>query len=64
MSDALPTQTYPLRPNIDPQIVAGMARTLGLRVVKIGAWTITLEGREDDLAAFADRLEQLRRLCR
>ena len=35
-----------------------------LRVVKQTGAAIIVEGREDDLAAFADRLEQLSRLCR
>jgi hypothetical protein len=64
MSDAPFVQIYPLPATIDPQIVAGMARAHDLRVVKIGAWVITVEGREGDHTAFADRLEQLRRLCR
>jgi hypothetical protein len=44
-----------------------MARAHGLRVLELAdtaITAITVEGREDDLAAFADRLEQLRRLCR
>jgi hypothetical protein len=44
-----------------------MATAYGLHVVEL-AYTaitaITVEGHEDDLVAFADRLAQLRRLCR
>ncbi len=35
-----------------------------MRVVELSETTITVKGREDDLTAFADRLAQLRRLCR
>jgi hypothetical protein len=41
-----------------------MARAYELRIVKQTGAAIIVEGREDDLAAFADRLEQLSRLCR
>ena len=41
-----------------------MAAAHHLRVVELSETTITFKGREDDLAAFADRLAQLRRLCR
>ena len=44
-----------------PYAVAG---GFELRVVKQTGAAIIVEGREDDLAAFADRLEQLSRLCR
>jgi hypothetical protein len=33
-------------------------------VVELSETAILVEGREDALAAFADRLAQLRRLCR
>ncbi len=62
--DAPFVQTHPLPANIDPQIITGMAHAHELRVIKIRTWVITVEGHEDDLAAFADRLEQLSRLCR
>ena len=58
------TQTYPLLAAIDPPIVATMAQTGRLRVVEQTATRITLEGHEDDLAVFADRLAMLTRLCR
>jgi hypothetical protein len=64
MSDAPFVQAYPLPATIEPQIVAGMAHAHELRVVKQTAASIVVEGREDDLATFADRLAQLRRLCR
>ena len=57
-------QTHPLPANIDLQIITGMAHAHELRVVKIWAGAITVEGREADLAAFANRLALLRRLCR
>ena len=64
MSDAPFVQAYPLPPTLEPQIVAGMARAYELRVVKQTPASITVEGREEELTAFADRLEQLARLCR
>lgn len=60
--DAPFVQTHPLPANIDPQIITGMAHAHELRVVKIRTWVITLEGREADQSAFADRLEQLTQL--
>jgi hypothetical protein len=59
-------QTHPLPANIDPQIITGMAHAHELRVIKIRTWVITLEGRgpPTQVPAFADRLEQLHRLCR
>jgi hypothetical protein len=41
-----------------------MARAYELRVIKQTPASIIVEGREEELAAFADRLEQLARLCR
>ena len=64
MSDAPFVLAYQLPATIDPQIVAGMARAYELRVVKQTPASIIVEGREEELAAFADRLEQLARLCR
>ena len=46
------------------QIFAGMARAYDLQVVEQSPAAIIVEGREDDLAAFADRLEQLTRMGR
>jgi hypothetical protein len=67
LSDAPPTsrQTFPLPPGTAP--FARMAAAYNLTVVDLADTAITVvtvEGREDDLAAFADRLEQLTRLCR
>jgi hypothetical protein len=62
--DAPFVQAYKLPPTLEPQIVAGMARAYELRVVKQTGAAIIVEGCEDDLVAFADRLEQLSRLCR
>jgi hypothetical protein len=69
ISDAQPTsqQSYPLPPAIGTQAFARMAAAHDLRVVELAdtaITAITVEGRADDLAAFADRLEQLTRLCR
>ena len=41
-----------------------MAATHDLHVVDLSETTTTVEGREDALEAFADRLEQMLRLCR
>jgi hypothetical protein len=60
----LRTQTYPLPQGIGTQAFAEMAVGYGLRVVELAdtaITSITVEGREDNLAAFADRLAQLRR---
>jgi hypothetical protein len=62
--EQLPVQTYPLPQVIGTAPFTRMATAYGLRVVKLGKRTIAVEGHEDDLAAFADRLAQLRRLCR
>ena len=43
--------------------ITEMAQTLSLQVTKQSPTHITLEGREDALEAFGDRLEQLLRLC-
>ena len=59
-----PVQTYPLPPGIGTAPFTRMAAGYSLHVVELGERTITVEGCEDDLAAFADRLAQLRRLCR
>jgi hypothetical protein len=67
MSDAPLVQTYPLPPGIGTQAFARMAAAYDLHVLELAdtaITAITVEGREDDLAAFADRLAQLRRLCR
>jgi hypothetical protein len=65
ISEAPLVQTYPLPPGIGTQAFARMAAAYDLHVLADTALTaITVEGREDDLAAFADRLAQLRRLCR
>ena len=56
--DAPFVQTHPLPANIDPEIITGMAHAHELRVVKIRTWVITLEGREADQSALADRLVQ------
>jgi hypothetical protein len=61
---ALPAQTYPLPQSIGTKPFTQMAAAHHLRVVELSETTITVEGREDDLAAFAERLEQLQRLCR
>ena len=58
------TQTYPLPAGVGSHAFASMAVGYGLRVVELADTAITVEGHEDDLAAFADRLEQLSRLCR
>ena len=41
-----------------------MARARELHAVELKPTAITVEGREEDLTALANRLEQLRRLCR
>jgi hypothetical protein len=66
VSDAQPTsrQTYPLPAGIGTQPFAGMARANNLHVVELSETAITVESHEDDLAAFADRLASLLRLCR
>jgi hypothetical protein len=66
ISDAQPTsrQTYKLPPGIGTKPFTRMATNYDLRVVEFGERTITVEGHQDDLNAFADRLAQLRRLCR
>ncbi len=64
MSDAPLVQTHPRPAPIEPQIVAAMARAYELRVVEQTAALIVVEGREEELTAFAARLEQLTRLCR
>ena len=57
-------QTYDLPdPTIQP-LAATMAQTGRLRVVEQTPASITLEGYEDDLAVFADRLAVLTRLSR
>ena len=55
--------SYELPPTIGPQLLTEMAQTLSLQVTKQSPTHITLEGREDALEAFSDRLEQLLRLC-
>ena len=62
--EQLPTQTYPLPPGVGTHPFARMAVGYSLRVVEIEGRTITVAGHVDDLEAFADRLAQLRRLCR
>ena len=58
-------KTYELPPGVGTQPFAKMAAAHGLRVVpELSETAITLEGSEDDQAAFTDRLEQLRRLWR
>jgi hypothetical protein len=58
-------KTYELPAGVGTQPFAKMAAAHGLRVVpELSETAITLEGSEDDQAAFADRLEQLRRLWR
>ena len=69
LSDAPQTsrQTYPLPAGVGSQAFASMAVGYGLRVVELAdtaITAITVEGRADALEAFADRLAQLRRLCR
>ena len=58
-------QTYKLPHDPDVQhIAARMAAACHLRVVEQTPTRITVEGREADQTVFADRLEQLLRLCR
>ena len=67
ISDTPLTQTYPLPAGVGSHAFASMAVGYGLRVVELAdtaITAITVEGREADLAACADRLAQLRRLCR
>ena len=63
-TSVLCTKTCELPPGVGPQLFAEMAQRLGLRVVERGATTITVKGREDDHAVFADRLASLTRLGR
>ena len=56
--------SLPAAGSLEPQIVAGMAWATSSVSSSRRRVAITVEGREDDLAAFADRLEQLARLCR
>ena len=58
------TKTYELPQGVGTPPFARMAAAHHLRVVELSETTITVKGREDDLAAFANRLAQLRRLGR
>ena len=48
--------TYPLPQSIGTKPFTQMAAAYDLRVVELSETSITVAGREDDLAAFADRL--------
>ena len=52
------TKTYGLPPGGGTQLFARMAAAQDLRVAELSERAITVEGREDNLALFADRLEQ------
>jgi hypothetical protein len=61
---AMLVKTYEVPSGVGTRSFAKMAVAHGLHVAELSETAITLEGREDDHAVFADWLAQLRRLWR